>query len=336
MNNSLINQSRNYHSIDVWRFVAMFLVVAIHMPFPEKAGSYVITLGKTAVPFFIVASGFFCYRDDRNEFSHRLVKQIIKLLILSIVCNIFYCIFGFVMSDNINTQSIVNSFCSYLKKSLTQYYIKTFLLVNESPFAGHLWFLGSMVYAMVIVLLLVKTKVFDYVCFASLLLLAVYIAMAYSGKINFVYCRNALFCTMPYFMFGCLFRKYSDLVEKISAWKLFVYAAGFCALSVFELLFHKSTGFVFFGTEFLTVVIFALLVKFKNFGKGSLFEVIGRRDTLFVYIVHFALCYYFWINYRSLTSLMKWLAPVLVFLTSIFLAELFICIKLLFKRIVKK
>ena len=61
------------HSIDAWRFIAMFFVVAIHLPFAGTAGQIVITFGKTAVPFFIMASGFFCYRGDDVEFSKRLL-----------------------------------------------------------------------------------------------------------------------------------------------------------------------------------------------------------------------------------------------------------------------
>lgn len=87
MKNSIDNR---IHSIDAWRFNAMFFVVAIHLPFTGTAGQVVITFGKTAVPFFIMASGFSCYRDDDAEFSKRLLRQIVKFIWISVLATLLY------------------------------------------------------------------------------------------------------------------------------------------------------------------------------------------------------------------------------------------------------
>ena len=108
-----------------------------------------------------------------------------------------------------------SNYIKFIAETFTHSSVKSWILVNESPLAGHLWFLGSMIYAMTIVVIFVKLKIFKYVSLASPLFSLVYILMAYSGKFSFIYCRNSIFCTMPYFMFGCVFRKYENRIKNI-------------------------------------------------------------------------------------------------------------------------
>lgn len=49
---------KGFNNIDLWRGVAAFLVVAIHCPFPRVLGEAVANVGRIAVPFFFIVSGF--------------------------------------------------------------------------------------------------------------------------------------------------------------------------------------------------------------------------------------------------------------------------------------
>ncbi len=305
------------HSIDAWRFIAMFFVVAIHLPFLETKGQIVITFGKTAVPFFIMASGYFCFRKDDNDFTKRLFRQINKFIWISIISTLFYFIVNSVIIYKCN-------FTKFIAETFTRSSVKSWILVNESPLAGHLWFLGSMIYAMTIVVIFVKLKIFKYVSLASPLFSLVYILMAYSGKFSFIYCRNSIFCTMPYFMVGCVFRKYENRIKKVPSFILFVFLLILSSTAIAEFFHYKSTGVVFISTEFLVYVIFALLIKYPDFAKNTPVEFLGRRDTLFTYIVHFSICYYFWFRYDSLSNTERNLAPVIVFVLSYCLSEVFL------------
>ena len=119
------------HSIDAWRFIAMFFVVAIHLPFLETKGQIVITFGKTAVPFFIMASGYFCFRKDDNDFTKRLFRQINKFIWISIISTLFYFIVNSVIIYKCN-------FTKFIAETFTRSSVKSWILVNESPLAGHL------------------------------------------------------------------------------------------------------------------------------------------------------------------------------------------------------
>ena len=313
---------RSAHSIDVWRLFAAFLVVCVHFPLPGMAGGIAITYAKTAVPFFIIVSGYFCYRDDRKVFAKRLGKQILKMAVLCVFANVLFFGVSYYMSG-------ASSVGVYKVMNFTDTTWKDFWLVNQSPFADHLWFLGSMVYAMLIVLLLVGLHIHNYVFFISPLLLGVYIYMSRSGNYNFLYCRNAVFCTMPYFMYGCLIRRYEEkIIDKINK-KIIMGALLIAFVGTFlEFWHYKDVSITFIGPELLVILLVIFLVQNKNLGKGTIFEHIGRRDTLFIYIMHFVLVLYFYDKYASYApSYIMNFGTVIIFFATLVVAELFQIIK---------
>lgn len=322
---------RSVHSIDTWRFFAAFLVVCVHFPMAGNAGAIAITYAKTAVPFFIIASGYFCYREDRREFARRLIRQIIKLAVYCILANVLFFGISYYLSG-------VSSLEIYKVMCMKPGAWKDFWLYNESPFAGHLWFLGSMVYAMLIVLLLTELRIHKYVFFLSPLLLGVYIIMARSGKYEFIQCRNALFCTMPYFMYGCLMRRYEDKVVRVlnkravAAALLFLIAATFL-----EYWNYKDINITFIGPELIDIVLVIFLIQNKNIGKNTVFEWFGRRDTLFIYIAHFILVLWFYQKLSSdMPSYLTNFGTVIIFAVTLVSAEVYQACKRLFRQVYQK
>lgn len=318
--------SRAIHSIDTWRFFAMFLVVAVHFPLPGLAGGIAITYAKTAVPFFIIVSGYFCYCADNKQFIRNLSKRIIKMTIFCVLANLFYFLLVFKLSG-------VSTYTTFKILYMNDNAWKTFWLVNESPFAGHLWFLGSMVYAMILLLLFTLLSIQKPLLWISPLLLSVYIWMSRSGQYDLVYCRNALFCTMPYFMFGCLMRKYDrKIIEKLGS-KIgkivLTVALILCIIASFlEFWHYQDVGITFISTEILTIVLVLFLLCFRNIGKNSIFEHMGRRDTMFIYIMHFAVILILYnCDTASIPDYIYQYGTVLIFVGSLITAEIWNFIK---------
>lgn len=318
---------RQVHSIDTWRLLASFLVICVHFPLPGLAGGIAITYAKTAVPFFIIVAGYFCYRNDRKDFAKRLGKQIIKLAVLCVFANLLFFALSYWSSG-------ASSLSTYKILYMSSDSWKDFWLVNQSPFADHLWFLGSMVYAMLIVLLLTGLNIHRYVFFLSPFLLGVYIYMSRSGNYNFLYCRNAVFCTMPYFMYGCLIRKYEEkLMSKLKGGVIIGAFVVLIVLTFLEFWHYQDVGITFFGPEFLVVCLVLLLVKYKNIGKNTVFEWAGRRDTLFIYIMHFVIVLYFYTKYYNyVPPVIENFGTVIIFAVTLICAEIFQFIKMLFRK----
>lgn len=273
------------HSIDVMRIVMAFFVVAIHVPFAGKAGEVFITYGKTAVPFFLVICGYFLYRDDNAEMMKRLIKQTKRIFFLFVAANLFYASF-FALFVRVKEGSFDS-----LKECLTVKALTDFLLYNMSPFCEPLWYLGSLLYALLIMLLLNKLKVLKFTMFMSPILVAAYVVLSHLGIGTPVQLRNAILVGLGYTMMGMLIRRFEKKIlgSKAAApvlWILFVIC---CITAIVELNGYKQGIAVpFVSCEVLIYVIALLCLKYPDFGKGTFAEWLGHECSLPVYIIHMA------------------------------------------------
>ena len=310
--------SKKVHSIDCMRYIMAFFVVCIHIPFISTAGNVAIAFGKTAVPFFLVVCGYFLYRDDNNEFFARLKKQAKKILLLTIGANILFGALSAVMLY-IRFGNLIAFSGNFTAQKITD-----FLLYNMSPFADHLWYLGSLLYALLILMILCKTKLHKYVMFISPVLLGVYIALSWFGHAEYYVYRNALFVTLPYVMMGCLIKRYEDKLMKIKTPILWVITAVLCVTTIVELnTYRRGIGVPFFSAEILVYVIVLLLLKYRDFGKDTLLEKLGSKCSLFIYIVHMIPILIIWSFIPQTAGFISFFGPVTVFIITTLAAVLF-------------
>ncbi|MCR5527720.1 MAG: acyltransferase [Saccharofermentans sp.] len=310
------------HSIDVMRIVMAFFVVTIHLPFTGKAGDVFVTFGKTAVPFFLVVCGYFLFREDNAEMMKRLIKQTKRMFVFYVLANIFYAGMFALMSWKMEG-SLASFKACFEKKPLMD-----FLLYNFSPFSEHLWYLGSLLYALLIMLFLNKLKVLKHVMFISPALIAAYVVMAHMGIGEFYQLRNALFIGLGYTMTGMLIRRYEKKILSIKHLGiilplLFVACtvAGIYELNHYE----QGTGVPFIGCEIMTYVIVLLCLRFPNFGIDTFAEKFGRDCSLPVYIMHIAVMMLF-----MMTSFSKFFGnygAVTVFVVTAAIAGAYVSIK---------
>lgn len=279
------NTSGRIHSIDVMRIVMAFLVVTIHIPFFGKAGEVFITYGKTAVPFFLVVCGYFLYRDDTAQMMKRLLKQTKRMFILFVGANVFY-MAAFAAYDRVVNGSLAETRACFSPKAITD-----FLLYNLSPFSEHLWFLGSLLYALLIMLLLNKLKVLKHAMFAAPVLIAASYVLSHMGIGEGYQLRNAILVGLAYTMMGMLIRRFEKHILRFRFLTpvLAVLFAVCCTTAVIELNTYKQGLAVpFISCEILTYVIVLLCLKFPDFGMGTFAERLGRDCSLPIYIMHIA------------------------------------------------
>lgn len=310
-------ESKRVHSIDCLRFIMAFLVVCIHIPFASTAGDVAIAFGKIAVPFFLVVCGYFLYRDDNNEFFARLKKQTIRILIITVVANVLY---GFIFAG---AQLYTNGTLDGFSVNFSLAKIRDFLLFNMSPFSEHLWYLGSLLYALVILMILCKTKVHKYVMFASPLLIAGYIVLTWVGSAQYFVYRNAVLVALPYVMMGCLVRRYEDKLMKIKPFILWIVALVLCVTNIVELnVYSRGTGVPFISAELLVYVAVILALKYRDFGKNTLLEKLGSKCTLFIYIAHVVPIMLVTAFIPQSAGFVKYYGPVTVFVVTTLVAVL--------------
>ena len=276
------------HSIDVMRIVMPFRAVAIHLPFDGKAGSVFITYGKTAVPFFLVICGYFLYREDSKEMMKRLLKQTKRILIFFIASNVLYAALRaiYIRVTEGSFKSFANCFTS---KALTD-----FLLYNFSPFSEHLWYLGSLLYALVILLVLNKIKALKFAMFLAPFLVAAYVVLSHLCIGEGYQLRNAVLVGLGYTMMGMLVRRFEKKIldHKATAPILWVLFIACCITAIVELnSYEKGTAVPFVSCEILTCLIVLLCLKYPDLGKNTFAEWLGRECSLTIYILHIAVMY---------------------------------------------
>ena len=297
------------HSIDFMRIIMAFLVVTIHFPFAGKAGQVFITYSKVAVPFFFMVCGYFLFRDDSKEMMTRLIKQTKRMLLLYVTSNLFYFAF-FTLYERITEGNLNGITACFTRKALID-----FLLYNLSPFTEHLWFLGSLLYALVIMIVLNKVGILKKVMFAGPALIAAYVVLSHLGIGEGYQLRNAILVGLSYTMTGMLIRRYEKKILSIkflapALWALLVICA---TTAIFELNGYKQGVAVpFVSCEILTVVVVLLCLKYPNFMAGTNAENLGRDYSLPIYIMHIAVMYMLFImfpenvgfiaNYGALTT----------------------------------
>ena len=276
------------HSIDVMRIVMAFFVVVIHVPFDGKAGNVFITYGKTAVPFFLVICGYFLYREDNKEMMKRLIKQTKRIFIFFVASNLFYA-----ACHAIYLKVTQGSFDG-MRECFTAKALTDFALYNLSPFSEHLWYLGSLLYALLIMLLLNKLKLMKYFMFTAPLLVAAYVVLSHLGIGTSVQLRNAVLVGLGYTMMGMLIRRFEKKIldHKATAPVLWILTVICCVTAIIELNGYKQGIAVpFVSCEILIYLIALLCLKYPDFGMDTFAEWLGRECTLTVYIMHMAVLY---------------------------------------------
>ena len=83
---NVVNQRLN--NLDVVKAICAFLVICIHISYKEDLGNIITPLCRIAVPLFFMITGYFYHKTSKKP-----LKQIKKVLILTILANLLYFIF---------------------------------------------------------------------------------------------------------------------------------------------------------------------------------------------------------------------------------------------------
>lgn len=283
--------------VDILKALCAFLVVCIHAPFPGIVGDYFTALSRVAVPIFFMITGYYyAYTVKQNK----SINQIIKIFKLLIMGNALYFIWKIVIMLITG-----NNILLFLQKTFTVNNLLKFLVFNESPLGGHLWYIGAILYVLIIILVaewLNFTKILYY--FIPIFLLGNLIFGKYSilvfGKEFPVYLtRNYLFVGLPYFLIGALIKQ-KIIDRKVFNWRgLNPYMVIlFILTTLIErwLLVNFSVNATrddYLSTTFLAIALFGLFFSYHYDDCKSnekkvriMLAEIGRYYSSWIYILH--------------------------------------------------
>jgi len=315
--------SKRKQGLDVLKCLCCFLVVVLHAPFGGELGKYIIMLARVAVPIFFMITGYF-YTATVEK--HREIKQIKKILCLICFSNVVFFVW----------QGVVcvlkrNSILEYLKGLLSLEKWVKFLVFNESPFSGHLWYLNALLYVLVIAYFLNKKNLFEHVCKAcpGLLLFDLifgkYSLVFFGREFDIVFVRNFLFVGIPYFCIGNLiFKNQEKFAKTLSKGKMCIGVLCFAALNIVEryLLIKNNVNAYrdhYLFTTFLAIALFIFFLLMEENKRYNLFSFIGNKCSLEIYIFHplIVVVAGIAVDVLRLGSIYEYVRPIVVFAASV-------------------
>lgn len=290
----MIEDKKRNIGLDILKIIVAFLVICIHAPFENEFGKDLKAISRCAVPIFFMITGFF-YTSKMNNVKSN--KQILKLLKLCIISNIFYIIFQIVMFsiDGKEYSSLFKGICN--KQT-----IKNLILYNESPVYFHLWYLNALLYVLIIVKFVNKYNIVKYMYYISPILLILdliygkYSLLLLHREIPYIQIRNYLFVGIPYFYIGNFISQYiySRLKEKNNkVYMLFIIL--FMITTIIERraltsLNLNATREHYISSTFLAIALFLYFLLYNSKRKCTKFEKlvgkIGREYSTLIYILH--------------------------------------------------
>lgn len=282
-----MSKTKSYTGIDLFRFVAAFLVIAIHTS-PlirySEIGDFILTriIARVAVPFFFMTSGFFLITRYTYD-SKKLIAFVKKSAILYGVAIAIYIPFN-----------IYNGY--FAMDNLYQNILKD-IIFNGTLY--HLWYLPASIIGAILAWFLVKR--FDYkkafIITAVLYIIGLF-GDSYYGFINDLpylknlysiifevtdYTRNGIFFAPIFFVLGGIIANSSIRISLKNC--LFGFAISFMLMFGEALLLHKNLIQRHDSMYLMLIPSMYFLFRALTFWRGRRIFLL-RTSALISYIIH--------------------------------------------------
>ena len=320
---------KRHVGFDILKCICAFLVICIHAPFPGEFGKYIVALSRIAVPIFFMITGFYYKRVECNNKENDQIYKVVKLILLSTIIYIIFDIIKYSLSGK------MVDFISYIFSFKT---IIKLVVLNESPFSGHLWYMNSLLYVLIIYkFLLRKEKSKKIMLVSSIILLIVdlclgkYSLVLFNNEISYFYLRNFVFVGLPYFTIGYYLNKYLNNRKKNNTIINIILINIFVLTNIAEryLLIKYNVNSVrdsYISTIFLSIQVFIL---FYNISKDcGLLNIIGKKYSTYIYIFHPIVITILLkvLKGFSFYSIYMYIQPLIVFVVTWFVSYIYVLI----------
>lgn len=274
-------------NIDVLKAVCAFLVVCIHAPFPGVVGEYFTPLTRVAVPIFFMITGFFYDNTIKNNCE---LKQLNKILIMLVKGNLLFFVW------NVFKALLQGNLKVYLSQTFNMQSFLKFALLNASPFSGHLWYLGAILYVLIIMYIADKVNISKLNVITPFLLigdlaLGKYSLLLFNVKIPYILVRNFLFVGIPYFCLGGIIKKaylHGNIIKiKKPILELLMVLFAFTTLLEKFLLVQFGMNAArdhYISTTLSAVAVFLFTLKCN--GHNKMMANLGKNYSTWIYILH--------------------------------------------------
>ncbi|MGQ7366504.1 acyltransferase family protein [Streptococcus suis] len=267
--------------------VACLFVIGIHAPLPTFLGDIVSALGRFAVPFFFMVSGYFTFTLDKKNIKQVIRRRIKKNVALLSVSFLIY------WTINIIFISIEGQIVPYVDSILTIENIFKLIFLNYTTTfigVGHLWFLLALVYVYIVIYMFYpKITKLSYIFIILLMLIPPleYFSLKHNLDIDPIFYRNFIFQGLPLFFIGGLIGKNSNKIKGITD-DVFVFSL-FITILVFFVEYSILTpeSNLYYNSVMFSVLALAYCVKYPKLERCKVLVTLGKDFSSQMYLFHY-------------------------------------------------
>ncbi len=304
------NHQRN-QTIDVLRIPASFCVILCHIQWTGDAKTYSMALARWAVPFFLLVSGWYLYREDPEQqyaAAKRFLLSTVKLLAVSVL---------FIGTVNtgmrlVSGKSAFGWLTSFFGRKGNSYY---FLMCNWARFLSSvMWYLFALTYAMVVFTLLARWKGIRWAYLLIVPLLVINLLRAEIMHLAWYRQGNWLLTTLPFLLLGHWLHK-SRWAEKTSGTASMLLTVLGIAITAVEARFVDEQ-IIYAGTIPLVLGIFTWGIASSGRQWPKSVAWFGRYCTPYIFILHCSLRDIVYAVWGEPSGAARWWMPLFFFVLS--------------------
>ncbi|RZM28327.1 MAG: acyltransferase [Pedobacter sp.] len=302
--------SQRNAGVDFFRLLGACAVIFVHSIYANKV-PMLVSLGRWAVPFFFMVSGYFFQKNFSKYSLYAFTKTIKSLLAILVSTNLFYLLFLFLTKGSLT--GLANHFT----------------LVVGTYF--HLWFLTSLLLGYLVLWVFLRTNrqaILPYL--ATLFVFFILALNPYSflvgDKAHPLYAR--LLLSIPFLWLGFFVAKHTlqRYVSKPICWLLVSVGIGLQIVELWFLLGNRHDLLLVnftVGTIPLSLGLFLLSLRTTVSPTNQLSHY-GQRYSLQLYLYHPVVNYYLYqaLAQQRADGLIYWLSPLLTILLTLSLLVL--------------
>lgn len=270
-------------TLELFKLIAAYMVVFIHVSFEGGFGVVVDSLARFAVPLFFLISGFFSYGIT----APKIKKRIKNIAILIVFSSLLY------TAVNLLLLSVENDFGSVAEYFGQYLDIKIWLKLlafNIPPSSLHLWYLFAALYVYLIFLFVKAVRFRDETVFTVSVLLLILHLLAGEGlsaigfKVPTLVVRNFAVMGLPFFGLGLMAKKYESRLRAVPNKTAVALALLGSAESVASYCFSGKKE-LYVGTLPVLLLLAVLFVKYSDAAYPRFVSALSGCST-YIYVFH--------------------------------------------------
>lgn len=270
----MMSKQYNY-CLDFIKGIACVAVVFMHCEFPGILGTVVQTICRFCVPLFFMVSGFYCKEVGIPKKIWHIFRMIVYACLFYAAFTLIRYLLGFNVNWTVNAVGI-----------------KNWIIFNQPAWAGvagQYWFLFALLYDYILFLVVNKLKFNKYAYWVAAFMFFLYIFLAQGLHLmsyhvpNMIY-RNWLVEGFAYFMLGhWIHCNKESLNVRNEILLLIVVVSSLLCLGERYFMGRDFGVNIFTIPQVFCLFLFAVNNPFRSKG---LIQEIGKRYSMFVYIIH--------------------------------------------------